>query len=102
MSPELIVALFFGFVATALALAALFHSHWVHLRTFSFLRRSHGEVMAAKSGENDSLSGGGPNGLATGTDISKQAFIAQALDDHKRIYNYIKGQRTLPTNATRV
>ena len=100
MSPELIVALFFGFVATALALAALFHSHWVHLRTFAFLRRSHREVMAAKSGENDSLSGGGPNGLATGADLSKQAFIAKALHDHRRIYNYIKGQRTLPMNAT--
>ena len=99
-SPELIVALFFGIVGTALALAAFFHSHWVHLRTFAFLKRAHAESMAAKSGEDVPLSTGGTTGVATGLDISKQQFIAQAWYDHKRIYHYVKGQRTAETNGT--
>ena len=102
-SPELIVALFFGIVGTALALAAFFHSHWVHLRTFAFLKRSHAEAMATKSGENAPLSAGGTSGtscIATRTDNAKHEFIAKALYNHKWIYDYVKGQRTPATNGT--
>ena len=100
MTPELVVALVFGVLGTALALAAIFHSHWVHLRTFGFLRRSHMEVMAHKSGDNAPLSGGHISGYISGGHISNQEFIAKAMHDHNRIYNYIKGQRTQPTIVT--
>ena len=99
-SPELIVVLFFGIVGTALALAAFFHSHWVHLRTFAFLKRSHAESMAAKTGENATISAGGTSCIATGVDSAKQVFIAKAWYDHQRIYHYVKGQRTPETSGT--
>ena len=99
-SPEFIVALFFGIVGTALALAAFFHSHWVHLKTFAFLKRSHTETIAAKSGDSAPLSSGRTSCVATGVGIAKQEFIAKAMYDHKRIYDYVKGQRTPVTNGT--
>ena len=99
-SPEFIVALFFGIVGTALALAAFFHSHWVHLKTFAFLKRSHTETIAAKSVYNAPLSSGKTSCDATGVDIPRQEFIAKAMYDHRRIYDYVNGQRNHPTNGT--
>ena len=103
-SPEFIVALFFGIIGTALALAAFFHSHWVHLKTFAFLKRSHTEAIAAKSVYNAPLSSGKSSCDATGValDIPRQEFIATAMYDHRRIsmYDFINGQRNPRTNGT--
>ena len=100
MSLELIVAIFFGFVGVAIGLAALFHSHWVFLRTMEFLKESHGESMAAKCGQGMPNSVEGCNGNVKEKDLSNKDFIQKALNEHETIYRYVKGQSTKPTQAT--
>ena len=100
MSPELIVAIFFGFVGVAIGLAALFHSHWGFLRTMEFLKESHGESMAAKCGQRFPNSAEGSNGNVKEKHLSNQDFIQKALNEHETIYRYVKGQSTKPTQAT--
>ena len=98
LSAEFIIALFFGIVGTLLALAAFFHSHWVHLRTFAFLKRAHDESMAAtcRSDEHVPLSTRPTTRVTTESEILKQQFIAQVWKDHNRIYHYVKGHKTTP------